>query len=160
MRPDGICKRKIAYIFRHLRAKKITSLIKYNNTTDIGAGDDLLKRYMPNKNYEWYDINSTHHYINVEALPFKNNSKEVVLCCEVLEHTYNPVKAIKELKRVYSKQLIITIPNEPIFSITRGGWYPEHLWALTPKLLRYYLGKPKFENKMIFNRYYVGVWEK
>lgn len=147
-------------ILRKVRARILIDLVSYNNITDIGAGGSFLEKYFKNKNYEWYDNDSKKHYADVEKLSFKDNSKEVVLCCEVLEHLYNPVKAIKELKRVYKKQLIITIPNEPIFSLLRLSWEKEHLWAITPKILKHYLGEPILEKRIIFKRYYIGVWER
>lgn len=48
-----------------------------------------------------------------EKLPFKNNNFDVVICCEVLEHLFNPEDAIIEAKRVLKEDgiYIITIPH-------------------------------------------------
>ncbi len=43
------------------------------------------------------------------SLPFKNSSFDVVLCSEVLEHMTEPLKAVKELKRI-GKKIVITTP--------------------------------------------------
>lgn len=94
---------------------------------------------------------------NVETTTKK---ADIITCFEVLEHTLNPVKAILNLKKNFKKQLIISIPNEPLFSLFRLSWEKEHLWAITPKVLKHYLGNPTFESKIIFKRYYVGIWEK
>jgi len=73
---------------------------------------------------------------NIYELPYKANSFELVICTEVLEHLENPEKALLELKRVSSKYLILSVPNEPLFTvqrILRGknilklGAHPEHI---------------------------------
>ena len=97
---------------------------------------------------------------NVLNLDYKNNEFDTVVCLEVLEHTLNPVKAIKELKRV-SKRIIISVPLEPWFTLPRLflGWNKEHYWAITPMILKHYLGEPIYEKKFCF-RWYIGIWEK
>ncbi len=49
---------------------------------------------------------------NAHNLSIKSSSYEVVICTEVLEHTYNPKKVISEIHRVLKKNgvMIITIP--------------------------------------------------
>lgn len=54
-------------------------------------------------------------------LPFHNNSFDVVLCTEVIEHVEDPIKAISELYRVVKKGgvVILTTPNKvfkPLFN--------------------------------------------
>lgn len=77
---------------------------------------------------------------DITKLPFKNNSYDVVICTEVLEHLKNPRKALKEMIRVSKKYLVLSVPNEPIFSlknlligrnITRLGSSIQHinLWT-------------------------------
>lgn len=73
---------------------------------------------------------------DIYSLPYKDNSFEVVLCNEVLEHLERPEEALKELKRVSNKYLLLSVPNEPWFQlanffrgrhITRYGNHPEHI---------------------------------
>lgn len=154
-------RKKIYTLIRRVRLKRIAKLIKYEEVADLGATDNLLNRYLKSNKYQWYDINAKgKHHLDIENIRFKNNSKEAVVCCEVLEHTKNPIKAIKELKKVYSKQLIISVPYEPYFSFFRFGWDKEHFWAIRPEILKYYLGKPKHDELFFFRRYYIGIWEK
>ena len=74
-------------------------------------------------------------------LPYKDNSFDVVLCTEVLEHLEDPEKALKELKRVSSNFVVLTVPNEPFWmlanllrgkNIKRWGNDIEHInhWTL------------------------------
>jgi len=52
---------------------------------------------------------------DIYKLPYENNSFDLVLCTEVLEHLEEPEKALKELARVSKKYLVISVPNEPFF---------------------------------------------
>ncbi len=48
-------------------------------------------------------------------LKYKDNSFDVVICSEVLEHIENPAEGLKELVRVSKKYCILSVPNEPFF---------------------------------------------
>jgi len=52
---------------------------------------------------------------NIYKLPYKDNSFDLVLCTEVLEHLENPEEGLRELIRVSKKYLVISVPNEPFF---------------------------------------------
>ena len=83
-------------------------------------------------------------------LPYGDNSFDLVLCTEVLEHLEEPQEALKELVRVSKKYLVISVPNEPFFMLaqlirgknwSRLGNDIEHInhWTM--------LGFPKFVKK-------------
>jgi methionine biosynthesis protein MetW len=46
-----------------------------------------------------------------EPLPFDDRSFDYVILCEVLEHLYDPIFALKEGLRVARRAMIISIPN-------------------------------------------------
>lgn len=52
---------------------------------------------------------------NLYKLPFSDNSFDVVLCSEVLEHLEDTDRAVAELKRVARQYVLITVPREPYF---------------------------------------------
>lgn len=52
---------------------------------------------------------------SIYNLPYEDNSFDLVLCTEVLEHLEEPEIALKELVRVSKKYLAISVPNEPFF---------------------------------------------
>lgn len=93
-----------------------------------------------------------HPYLDIRKgdiykLDFKDNSFDLVLCTEVLEHLTDPKKALSELKRVTKRYLILSVPNEPLFTIQRFlrgknvmglGCHPEHIQWWT------YSAFPKF----------------
>lgn len=87
---------------------------------------------------------------NIYELPYKDNSFDLVLCTEVLEHLEEPEKALKELIRISKKYLVISVPNEPFFMFaqfvrgknwSRFGNDIEHInhWTM--------FGFPKFVKK-------------
>lgn len=55
---------------------------------------------------------------SIYKLPYKDNTFDLVLCCEVLEHLEDPHKALQELIRVSKKYCLLTVPNEPFFMIS------------------------------------------
>jgi SAM-dependent methyltransferase len=70
----------------------------------------------PGFDHDPQDIGLAYHNANLEltALPFEENSFDLVLFCEVLEHlTVDPLHAMQELKRVLKPggRLVLTTPN-------------------------------------------------
>lgn len=120
---------------------------------DVGCGEGItlnkLTQMYPNLKAEGLDYSEEAIKIgkqvypnlklikgDIYKLPYKDNSFEVVLCNEVLEHLEYPEKALDELKRVSSKYLLLSVPHEPFFKLAqliRGkylsswGNHPEHI---------------------------------
>jgi len=66
-------------------------------------------------------------------LPFRGASFELVMCCEVLEHVDDPERALKELTRVASKHVLLSVPREPLWralNVVRGAYLRD--WGNTP----------------------------
>lgn len=83
-------------------------------------------------------------------LPFKDNTFDLVLCLEVLEHLENPEKALEELCRVSKKYCIISVPNEPWFrfanfirgkNLKRWGNDIEHINHWSTGAFKKFIGK-------------------
>ncbi len=74
---------------------------------------------------------------DIYYLPFKLNRFDLILCLEVLEHLAFPEKALKEISQHFKGYCIFSVPNEPLFRLTRLlifkqnirrlGNHPEHL---------------------------------
>ncbi len=78
---------------------------------------------------------------NIYDLPYKDNTFDLVLCTEVLEHLENPKKGLQEIVRVSKKYILVSVPNEPFFmmsnflrgkNVIRFGNDPEHIqhWTI------------------------------
>ena len=73
---------------------------------------------------------------SVYKLPYPDNSFDLVLALEVLEHLTEPGRALDELRRVTRRFCLLSVPHEPFFrgaNFLRGkhlqhwGNDPEHL---------------------------------
>jgi len=59
--------------------------------------------YYSKANVKW-DLNKTPY-------PFPDKSFDVVFCLHVLEHLENPFTALKEMKRITKKDIVLELPN-------------------------------------------------
>jgi len=55
---------------------------------------------------------------NIYHLPYEDNTFDLVLCNEVLEHLAEPEKALNEVVRVSRQYCLFSVPNEPLFMIS------------------------------------------
>ncbi len=62
----------------------------------------------------------------ISRLSYKDNSCDLIICCEVLEHVKNPQKALQEIHRVGRGFFILSVPHEPLWRIlnmARGKYW-------------------------------------
>lgn len=123
---------RIARVFHLL---KILNKIDFNSCLDIGGGEGYLSHLIDKAfGVKGYNSDISHEAclrakelfntdsatLNASALPFKDNSFDVVICSEVIEHLEFPVFAMKELLRVAKKYVLIsTVEIEP-FALNRN----------------------------------------
>lgn len=55
---------------------------------------------------------------DIYQLPYEDNSFDLVLCTEVMEHLDEPDKVLSEIVRVSKKYCLLSVPNEPLFMIS------------------------------------------
>lgn len=69
------------------------------------VGSDVLN-YDLDTNAIWKDVRGDAH-----KLPFKDKCFDVVYCSHLIEHLYNPLEMLREVKRVCNFKVIIKTPN-------------------------------------------------
>ncbi len=52
---------------------------------------------------------------DLQEIPFADQSFDLVMCMEVLEHLDRPERGLAELVRVSRRWLLLSVPNEPFF---------------------------------------------
>ena len=110
----------------------------------------------------------THHFrptvlADASHLPFKDGVFEVVKASHLLEHLRNPFRALEEILRVTTKEIVLKFPTEydvlpyfvsnilPILSFSSLRWTyltrkkRLHLWVVNPKVIIEYLKQKSWE---------------
>jgi ubiquinone/menaquinone biosynthesis C-methylase UbiE len=81
---------------------------------------------------------------SIYELPFADDSFDVVVCCEVLEHLEDPRGGLRELARVAARRVLISTPWDPVWramNMLRGrylgalGNTPGHIQHFTRRSL-------------------------
>jgi SAM-dependent methyltransferase len=52
---------------------------------------------------------------DAHALPFEDKQFDLVVAVEVLEHLADPVQGLREIARVGSRHVVLSVPREPVF---------------------------------------------
>ena len=132
---------------------RLISLTEAESILDLGCGEGFVIRYLRNHNnnlrFEGLDINKeainmakklnpdvNFVICNLYKLQYNENSFDLVMLTEVLEHLEDPEKVMNVVKKISNKHFILSVPWEPLFSISnllRGknilkwGNDPEHI---------------------------------
>ncbi|MBI2908089.1 MAG: methyltransferase domain-containing protein [Chloroflexi bacterium] len=119
---------------------------------EVGCGEgfvlDILRGRVPGLHLEGLDVSwgalsmarerlaaMPLYVADACRLPFSDGAFDLVLCLEVLEHLEQPAQALAEAARVSRRDVIISVPHQPFFSLAnllRGknlgalGDDPEH----------------------------------
>lgn len=128
--------RKLKMVVKLMGAEKTMP----KNVLDVGCASGwflskLALKY-PKANYTGVDVHKKaidygkKRYKNLKlicadahSLPFPNESFDVVICAEVLEHVKNPKKVLLEIKRVLTKDGIVIIEMDSGNLLFRAIWY-------------------------------------
>ena len=132
--------------YYHLRRfNEVTKLLTFlgkiskgDHIIDIGCGRGIYQKALRKSIYLGCDLNGQNlkravkapnaEYVCADAnhLPFIDNSFDIVLCSEVLEHLDSPLKTVKELARASKKMIVLTFPDERVME-KFGKKNPAHI---------------------------------
>lgn len=106
---------KIKFITKNIKPQKKTTLL------DVGCGNGFFTYHFAKLyNVTGLDFSKRMLKINphyklvhgdAENLPFDNNTFDIVFCSDLLHHLKKPKEAIREMKRVVKKYIIVSEPN-------------------------------------------------
>jgi len=65
----------------------------------------------------WGDRKLNGAFADIAHLPFADNSFDLVMAIEVLEHVPDPAAALREVNRVARSQVLLSVPREPIWRV-------------------------------------------
>jgi SAM-dependent methyltransferase len=136
---------------------EMLSLISFHSLLDVGSGEGVVLDYI-NKSFQTellgmdldpnrvevaqqLDPDGSFFVGDAQALPFEDNSFDIIIMLEVLEHVGNPHLALKEARRVTRNYLLASVPHEPWWRLGNlarlkylrtFGNTPEHIhhWTL------------------------------
>lgn len=149
----GLNQYKIALTFLPRTDKKLKLL-------EVGAQHGILKEFLPrNISYISLDMDEESDYdvdLNNEKMPFENESFDIVVCLETLEHVLYPYRVLEELKRVVKRNglMILSMPNEYNFYLRLNYLFGKKLnqidepFMIVEKLQ--HIHKPRVEDILSF----------
>ena len=100
------------------------------NPLEVGAGEGVISQKLHQRfgtavgldlpdaglRQEWRSRPGPHYlHGDAENLPFNDDAFDLLVCVEVLEHLRDPQAGLRELARVTSRHLLLSVPREPLF---------------------------------------------
>ena len=133
------------------------------NVLEIGCGEGFIINYLKMDNIIGVDFskeaikyaksaNPDNNFLtgNIYDIPFSDESFDIVMALEILEHLNELEKAIQEIYRVSNNYCLFSVPNEPYFrlmnilrlkNITRLGNNIEHVQNWSSRGFEKLIGK-------------------
>jgi 2-polyprenyl-3-methyl-5-hydroxy-6-metoxy-1,4-benzoquinol methylase len=94
---------------------EIINIVSKLNDFKFILGSDIDKKLLTQNTIKFP---YSHWILNkAEQLPLRENSIDLVIACEVLEHISSPEDFLEECKRLNAKYYLFSIPNEPLWRI-------------------------------------------
>ena len=132
------------------------------NILDVGCGRGEWIWILKNKGFyvEGCDIDPTHiskskkivkkvKYADVQELSkyYSNDIFDFISCLHVLEHTYCPIDALKEMAKVTKKYILVAVPNARHIAHNE---HDTHLYSWNRKTLKNLIKEVKFKKFSIY----------
>lgn len=110
-------------------------LAKPGHILDAGCGEGYMLSFLDKQNADWhlegFDItselidrakknvpNAALSVRDIYNCGYANNTFDLVIGTEVLEHLKDPERALSEIRRLTKRWAILSVPNEPLFALS------------------------------------------
>jgi len=129
--PNSIFQYAISVFFREFYS--LFTLTDANSVLEVGCGEGFVLDYLAKRNIDlkFYGIDVNYSALNTAQnisapiidyvcadgfqIPYADNTFDVVLLPEIIEHVSDPEKILLESIRVSSFYILVTVPREPYF---------------------------------------------
>ena len=121
--------------------RDLTASLGATSVLEVGCGEGFLAEFMmdiTDASYTGVDLDlqitsaararcpaGGFAVADAHRLPFKSNSFDLVLACEVMEHVPRPEDLLQEVRRVAREYCLFSVPREPLWralNIARGAY--------------------------------------
>ena len=175
--------RKDTILAKRIHKKRLELMFniisRFNPKTvlDVGCGDGTLLISIPSKFKVDIDVNTTYAKrildkgcifirADVTAPPFRDESFDLIIAGEILEHITNPLSALRNLMKIVKPEhfFIVSVPNDYAWILGKilllrfrsiVVTLREHKHHRLGPILRSFLGKPLISRSLIFNEIYL-----
>jgi len=149
----------LARVNLNYNIKKIIRKINCKKTLDVGSKYSPYKKYLKCSEYVRLDINEKTNpdiCCDIHNIKCKKNSFDTVIITEVLEHCYNPQKALNEIYRVLKKGGICILSTRFIHPYHAD---PYDYYRFTKDSLKLLLKKFSYVKVYPIGNRFFCVWE-
>ena len=127
---------------------------------ELGAGtsQEFQQKFYHHSVSEWITTDSTTGTYMENLSEYEDKSFDIIFSCHAFEHCENPIQALREMKRVARKIIIIATPYHCVHQVLRAD--ADHIMVLTElqmKRLFKYVGIPEYK---IYTQMLEGVREQ
>lgn len=121
-------------------AQKIVNNLTFKKCLDIGCASGYMISQIatlyPQSEYFGIDVYdkaisyARKHYLHIkfqvasaDKLPFKNNSFDLIICYETIEHVEHPLECLKEMRRILNKDGTVILAMDSGSLLFRIVWF-------------------------------------
>lgn len=123
--------------------------IEYAKAGFLNYGVDAVRSYV-----EEFLNNGQAHLANALALPYADDTFDIINFTDILEHLFDPLRGLREANRVLKKggYLILDTPNRAYINIRNPfSWLEYYLGIIYPEILRSKIIAGEWEGETLFH---------